>query len=140
MNARRAAALGLLLPLALSVAPTAGAAGTGKRPCGTSFGKGSVPRLTAQNAAITSGIVTGACNVKKYTFTVTLQQYRGLGFWANKASTTAKVTNGSITTAMATWRCGKGTGTQTYRVVTDYKIGRQDIAGPASPEKRITCG
>lgn len=62
-----------------------------------------------------------------------LQQYRGLGYWATKASSSATGTD--VITATAVWICASGTGTQSYRT----NAGGNSGAGATSATVRITC-
>ncbi len=62
-----------------------------------------------------------------------LQQYRGFGYWATKASKTASGT--SVITATADWQCASGTGTQTYRTHAGGNGGQ----GATSANARFTC-
>lgn len=141
MNARHSAALALALPLLLSGLPAA-AAGTASPTAGRSCNsnaKEHLPRTNAEKTHITTGATAGMCSVKKFTFTVTLQQYRALGIWDNKASASDTVTDGGEAKATATWKCGKDSGTQTYRIVANFEVDGSPVAGGASAEKRLTC-
>ncbi|MBS2966233.1 hypothetical protein KGA66_24525 [Actinocrinis puniceicyclus] len=48
-----------------------------------------------------------------------IQQYRGLGFWANKDSFDTGLIDDDYSGADAWWICASGTGNQLYRVIGD---------------------
>ncbi|MDQ4144274.1 MAG: hypothetical protein M3198_11125 [Actinomycetota bacterium] len=50
---------------------------------------------------------------------VSVQQYRGLGFWSTKAYVWSPWTSFPTNTRLVSWKCAAGSGTQTYRIVTD---------------------
>ncbi len=78
------------------------------------------------------GVIAGdgsqACGrVVDQAITVTLQQYRGFGVWRNKAQVHASGVTDFLA-RRAAWRCdGTGSGTQTYRIVTDGRF--TDLGG-----------
>lgn len=73
------------------------------------------------------GLIAGdgsqACSaVVDQAITVTLQQYRGAGFWRTKAQRNASGVDDFLARRVA-WQCdGTGSGTQTYRIVTDGRF------------------
>ncbi|MET8724133.1 hypothetical protein [Streptomyces misionensis] len=91
---------------------------------------------------------TLSCNTKGLmSFSVGIEQYRGLGIWKSKAYDTKTNYEGTILGRLADWHCAKGTGTQTYR----GKVGTASLRSPngvwAKPkslrfsgEVRINCG
>ena len=72
------------------------------------------------------------CSVGTGTLQVNLQQYRGAGYWATKASKTVTSNNNSAT---AVWTCAAGTGSQLYRT----NSGGGGISGSTSAQVRYTC-
>lgn len=134
MTKRQLAALGALLLSITSGAPVANAA-TSDSPCALYMTGG--PRLISGKTKIT-GSAESWCP-GKFTFKVTIQQYRGLGIWRNKATTTKRSPKKGKISATVTWKCAKGTGNQLYRIVSDATYDRGVYPGPASEEKRFTC-
>ncbi|MFQ6148525.1 DNRLRE domain-containing protein [Streptomyces seoulensis] len=95
-----------------------------------------------------SGILN--CNMKgKMSFSVGIEQYRGLGIWRSKASKRRlNYTDGPVLGLVSSWHCASGTGTQTYR----GKIGTASLRTTShgtwmkpsslkfSSHARLTCG
>ncbi|MFY4720143.1 hypothetical protein [Streptomyces sp. LaBMicrA B280] len=93
-----------------------------------------------------SGILS--CNTEGLmSFSVGIEQYRGVGIWRSKASDTKTNYKGKVLGRLADWHCAKGTGTQTYR----GKIGTASLRASSgvwakssslrfSSQVRISCG
>lgn len=77
--------------------------------------------------------------------TVTLQQYRGAGLWANKDQNPSAWTSDDFRRQSVSWDCAPGTGLQTYRIITNGEFidgdGRTYRAAVESFNYlRIRCG
>lgn len=70
---------------------------------------------------------------------VTIQKYKGLGFWNNLYSWSSNYTDNPYLERVIWWYCTADNGTQTYRIVTDGWQGTYHAAVQSEQYLRVTC-
>lgn len=70
-----------------------------------------------------------------------IQQYRGLGVWSNKREVSTKAQDIGFQSLTNYWQCGKGSGNQKYRIVTEGYAEGVNFSQLVQPQNylRVTC-